>query len=110
MLGIPKGQGNWFEQQWSTLTHLTDANLLTVAFAVGALVVIIGFKRFLPKIPGAIIAVVISIALSAAFDVEKEGVAIVGDVQGGFPLSVSPPESRWPTFLPCLGWHSRVSS
>jgi MFS superfamily sulfate permease-like transporter len=20
MLGIPKGQGNWFEQQWSTMT------------------------------------------------------------------------------------------
>jgi high affinity sulfate transporter 1 len=85
MLGIPKGQGNWFEQQWSTLTHLTDANLLTVAFAVGALVLIVGFKRFLPKIPGAIIAVVISIILSAAFDVEQHGVAIVGDVQGGFP-------------------------
>ena len=26
MLGIPKGTGNWFEQQWSTITHLGDAN------------------------------------------------------------------------------------
>ena len=28
MLGIPKGTGNWFEQQWSTITHLGDANAL----------------------------------------------------------------------------------
>ena len=26
MLGIPKGTGNWFEQQWWTITHLGDAN------------------------------------------------------------------------------------
>ena len=26
MLGIPKGKGNWFEQQWSTITHVGDAN------------------------------------------------------------------------------------
>jgi MFS superfamily sulfate permease-like transporter len=32
MLGIPKGTGNWFEQQWSTITHLSDANGWTVAF------------------------------------------------------------------------------
>src|SRR6476661_5249332 len=46
MLGIPKGSGNWLEQQWSTITHIGAANLWTVAFAVGALVIIIGFKRF----------------------------------------------------------------
>ena len=37
MLGIPKGSGNWFEQQWWMITHLGAANLWTVAFAVGAL-------------------------------------------------------------------------
>ena len=37
MLGIPKGTGNWFEQQWSTITHLGDANGWTVAFAAGTL-------------------------------------------------------------------------
>src|SRR4051794_3978144 len=85
MLGIPKGSGNWFQQQWWTITHLTEANLPTVAFAVGTLAVIIGFKKFLPKVPGAIIAVVGSIAVSSALDAQQDGVAIVGDVQGGFP-------------------------
>ena len=26
MLGIPKGTGNWFQQQWYTITHVVDAN------------------------------------------------------------------------------------
>ena len=33
MLGISKGSGNWFEQQWYTLTHLGDTSLPTLAFA-----------------------------------------------------------------------------
>ncbi len=61
MLGIPKGTGNWFQQQWHTLTNLGSTSLTTLAFAVGTLVIILGFKRFLPQVPGAIVAVVLSI-------------------------------------------------
>ena len=85
MLGIAKGTGTWFQQQWWTITHLTDANLPTVAFAVGTLVIILGFKKFLPKVPGAIIAVIGSIAIASALDVSQDGVAEIGAVQGGFP-------------------------
>ena len=64
MLGIPKGSGNWFEQQWWTITHVSDADVWTVGFAAGTLVLIVGFKRFAPKVPGAVIAVVLSIIVS----------------------------------------------
>jgi len=85
MLGIPKGTGNWFEQQWSTLTHLTDASLWTVAFAAGTLVIIVGCKLINRKIPGAVIAVVLSIVLSNVLDASSHGVAVIGPVQGGMP-------------------------
>ncbi|MGA1827452.1 SulP family inorganic anion transporter [Microbacterium sp.] len=85
LLGIPKGTGNWFEQQWSTLTHLTDASLWTVAFAAGTLVIIVGGKLINPKIPGAVIAVVLSIILSNVLDASSHGVAVIGPVQGGMP-------------------------
>ena len=85
LLGIPKGTGNWFEQQWSTLTHLTDASLWTVAFAAGTLVIIVGSKLINPKIPGAVIAVVLSIILSNVLDASSHGVAVIGPVQGGMP-------------------------
>ncbi|MGO7984365.1 SulP family inorganic anion transporter, partial [Rhizobium johnstonii] len=64
MLGIPKGEGNWFQQQWNTLTHLGDANGWTVLFAAGTLVIIVGCKLVSPKVPGAVVAVILSIVLS----------------------------------------------
>ncbi|MGS0687464.1 SulP family inorganic anion transporter [Nakamurella sp. GG22] len=85
MLGISKGTGTWFQQQWWTITHIPDANLPTVAFAVGALVIILGFKKFVPKVPGAIVAVIGSIVVASVLDVGNDGVALVGTVQGGFP-------------------------
>ena len=85
MLGIPKGSGSWFEQQWWTITHVVDANAWTVAFAAGALAIILGFKRFVPAVPGAVVAVILSIILSAGLDASAHGVAVVGAVTGGFP-------------------------
>src|SRR3954451_4107160 len=60
LLGIPKGTGNWFQQQWHTLTTLGSTSLTTLLFAVGTLVIILGFKKFLPQVPGAIVAFVLS--------------------------------------------------
>jgi high affinity sulfate transporter 1 len=85
MLGVPKGTGNWFEQQWTMLTSIPDLSWPTFAYAIGTIVIIRGFKRFIPAVPGAIVAVVLFIALSNALDSEADGVAVVGAVQGGFP-------------------------
>ncbi len=85
MLGIPKGTGNWFQQQWYTITHVLDASGPTVAYAAGTLLIIVGCKRFAPKVPGAVVAVILSIAVSNALDSAANGVAVIGPVQGGFP-------------------------
>ncbi|HTY71369.1 MAG TPA: SulP family inorganic anion transporter [Actinomycetes bacterium] len=85
MLGIPKGTGNWLQQQWHLITNLDHISWATAAFAVATLVIILGFKKFLPKVPGAIVAVVLLIIVSAATDAKSHGVAVVGSVSGGFP-------------------------
>jgi high affinity sulfate transporter 1 len=85
MLGVPKGTGNWFEQQWTMITSIPDLNWPTFAYAIGTIVIIRGFKRFIPAVPGAIVAVVLFIALSNILDSAANGVAVVGAVQGGFP-------------------------
>ncbi|HVQ87779.1 MAG TPA: SulP family inorganic anion transporter [Actinomycetes bacterium] len=103
MLGIPKGTGNWFEQQWYTITHVADANGWTVVFAGGTLIIILGFKRFLPKVPGAVVAVLLSIALSAALDASAHGVAVIGPVQGGFPPIGLPQGLSWSDIPEVLG-------
>src|SRR5436190_6868373 len=103
MLGISKGSGNWFEQQWHTLTHLGETSLPTLGFAVGTLALILGFKRLAPRAPGAILAVVLSIILSAALQMSTHGVAIVGALEGGFPPLGLPPGVAWSDIPPLLG-------
>jgi len=95
MLGISKGSGNWFEQQWHTVTHLGETSLPTLAFAIGTLALILGFKRFAPAVPGAIVAVVLSIVVSASLQMSAHGVAVVGTVQGGFPPIGLPQGVGW---------------
>jgi high affinity sulfate transporter 1 len=103
MLGIPKSTGNWFEQQWWTITHVTDANGWTVAFATGTLIIILCFKRFIPKVPGAVVAVILSIILSSLLDASSHGVAVVGSIQGGFPPIGLPEGITWSDIPKVLG-------
>jgi high affinity sulfate transporter 1 len=95
MLGIPKPAGGWLEQQWRTVQALPDANLPTVAFAAGTLLCTYGFKRFLPRVPGAVVAVVLAIAVSAVSGASSHGVSVVGEVQGGFPPVGLPAGLSW---------------
>ena len=85
MLGVAKGTGNWFQQQWSTITSIPDANLATVGFAALTVGLIVVFGRFLPKIPGALVAVVLCIVISTVTDASANGVAVVGAVPSGPP-------------------------
>ena len=85
MLGIPKGSGTWLAQQWHLLTNLDQIRWSTTSFAAATLMIIIGLKRFAPKVPGAIVAVVLLIIVSAATAASTHGVAVVGSVKGGFP-------------------------
>jgi MFS superfamily sulfate permease-like transporter len=85
MLGIPKGTGNWLEQQWAWISSLGDIQWETAAFAAATVLIIVGFRKFAPRVPGALIAVVVLTGISAATDASSQGVAVVGDVPAGFP-------------------------
>ena len=95
MLGVPKSSGTWFQQQWGTITSIPDASVPTVAFALGTVLLIVGFKRFLPVVPGAVVAVILSIAISAATDAKSHGVAVIGSLNGGFPPVGLPGGLSW---------------
>jgi len=90
MLGVPKGSGSWFAQQRAWITRLPDVHWATLGFAVGTIAIIAGCRRFLPRVPGAVVAVALSIVISAVTDARAHGVAVVGPVKGGFP-PVGPP-------------------
>jgi high affinity sulfate transporter 1 len=95
MLGVPKGSGNWFQQQWDWIQELPDISWTTFAFAAATIVIIKGFERFLPKVPGAIVAVVSLIIISAVTNASAHGVSVVGAVNGGFPPIGLPEGITW---------------
>jgi len=95
MLGVPKGSGNWFAQQLDWIKEIHDIQWATFAFALGTVVIIQGLKRFRPRVPGAVVAVILSIIISAATDARAHGVAVVGSVQGGFPPVGLPRGVAW---------------
>src|SRR3954470_4094191 len=66
---------------------VVNGDTVGAALAIGlfGIVVIVVMKRWLPKIPGVLVAVVLSIAAASAFDLAAHGVSLVGELPQGFP-------------------------
>jgi high affinity sulfate transporter 1 len=62
-----------------------DTVAAALLIGIGGLVVIMGFQRWLPKIPGVLVAVVLSIAAASVFHLVDHRVDLVGALPRGFP-------------------------
>jgi high affinity sulfate transporter 1 len=69
---------------------LGETDRPTAAIGVTTFVVLLGLKRFVPRAPGALLAVVAGILLVVVFNLQDE-VATVGPVPPGLPSFVPPP-------------------
>ncbi|WP_245552261.1 SulP family inorganic anion transporter [Nocardia aobensis] len=85
LLGIHKHEGNFFEQAWGVLRHLGDAQWRTVVVGAVSLAIVLVVKRWLPLVPGSLLAVLVGIGAVAVFDLDERGVAIVGHIDSGLP-------------------------
>jgi high affinity sulfate transporter 1 len=85
LFGVSKGEGDFFEQAWTFLTRLGQTSGPTLAVGVLSLAVVLGFKRWLPMLPGSLVAVLLGIAAVALFHLDRHGVAIVGHIDSGLP-------------------------
>lgn len=85
LFGVPKGRGNFFEQIADLLRHLPDANTATVAVGLTSLAVVLGLRRWLPLVPGSLVAVLIGIAAVPLLGLVDKGVEIVGPIESGLP-------------------------
>ncbi len=64
---------------------LGGTNLVTLTVGVVALIVLFGLKRSAPRIPAALVVVVVSIVAVELFDLQSEGVQVVGDIPASLP-------------------------
>ncbi|HEY6568956.1 MAG TPA: SulP family inorganic anion transporter [Candidatus Limnocylindrales bacterium] len=84
VLGVPKPAGGVLEQFVKTLQEIPQTNVATLAVSVAVWVIILGSDRINKRIPGALIAVVLMIAISY-LGLLPSSVTLLGAVQGGLP-------------------------
>ncbi len=85
MLGVAVDSRRSAVQLWEVVRGLPHASLPTVALSASVLAFVLLLRRFAPKVPGALVAVVAAIAASAEWNFAGHGIATIGPVVGGLP-------------------------
>ncbi len=70
--------------------RLPEANLPTAAIGVAGILLLVGLKRWLPRVPGPFSVLVAFTLIAGALGLERYGVSTVGSVLAGLPAL------RWP--------------
>ena len=84
LAGIEKPSGDTIAVLVRTLTDIGNWNWTAVVVGIAALAVLFGMKRWLPKVPAAIVVVVVSIWCVNLLDLAGHGLKLVGKVPTGF--------------------------
>jgi len=85
LLGVSVESSDFFPKLAETVTKADGAHLPTIALGLGLLVGLVALRRWLPRVPGALVVVVAGIVLASALDLEQQGVAVLGSVPAGLP-------------------------
>jgi MFS superfamily sulfate permease-like transporter len=85
MLGISVSSKTTLGQLGTVLIKPGQLHGPTLAVSAGVVVAIFASRRLAPRLPGALLAVVATIALSKALDFRGRGILVIGPVAGGLP-------------------------
>ncbi|MGC2400236.1 MAG: SulP family inorganic anion transporter [Acidobacteriaceae bacterium] len=85
MLGLQITSRRTVLQLGQVIRKLPQLHLPTLAVSAVVVLVLLLLQRFLPRLPGALIAVAGAIAASAMWNFSGQGIAVIGSVAGGLP-------------------------
>jgi SulP family sulfate permease len=87
LLGIEIDSSLYATEIGAVVRNLDQTHLGALAVGLGTVAVVMGFRRFAPAIPGALIAIIASVALVAFADTSLD---VVGEFDSGVPLPSIP--------------------
>ena len=90
MFGIKLESDQFFRQVIELIGRLDETHMLTFVIGVVCLAALFIMRRVNRALPGPLIVVVAAIIASAVFDLESNGVAVVGPVPAGLPSLAIP--------------------
>lgn len=85
LLDIKDGGHQPVQQIMTAIAGLPHANPLAIGISVAVLITIQLFEKFLPKFPGALLAVIGAILASWIFNFASLGITVIGNVPSGLP-------------------------
>lgn len=102
LTGVEVEGENSLAELLDVFSQVGSWSLLTVVFGVGSLLLLFAMGTFLPRIPGALTVVILTIVLVSLFDLDAEGLAVVGEIPRGLPDFGIPDidASQWLTLIP----------
>src|SRR5262249_50833918 len=80
---------------WDTLKEIGQTSGATLAVSLAVLATLIVFGRWVKAIPGGLVAVVGTIAVSWIFDLSSHGISVIGPVPSGLPHIGFPSGVTW---------------
>lgn len=98
LLGLVITERRTLNQLWQTLTLLPDVHVPTALLGGAVLLAILLGRRFLPRLPVAMLCVAGSITYGVSHGFGNSGIRVIGAVPGGLPG----------LGLPLLPWHTVV--
>jgi sulfate permease, SulP family len=100
LLGIPAAQSEHFLLDITrVIMHIDTAHELSLGFGLIAILLLVGFKKYAPKLPGVLITVAFLTWISYSIGYAELGGRVVGVVPQGLPTLSLPP----------LDWHATVA-
>jgi high affinity sulfate transporter 1 len=85
LFGYSVEGGNLVADIRDFITNLDQTNIWALGVGLLCLVIILGFKRWAPRAPGILFAVIAAIAATVLLDLAAKGVDTVGVLPQGFP-------------------------
>jgi high affinity sulfate transporter 1 len=85
LLGINGTSGNFFSKLWFVLRQLPEAPPIPALTGLLSLAVMLLLRRFTPRVPAALLVMLIATILVSLFGGERAGISVVGDLPSGLP-------------------------
>ncbi|MGP3932149.1 SulP family inorganic anion transporter [Nonomuraea sp. KM88] len=102
ILGIHVTAERFFPELWEIITKIPQAHLWSVVVGVATMLVIVALRRFLPALPGPLVALVAATVAVAWAGLDSRGVSVLGHVPSGLPVPHWPQITlgQWAALIP----------
>ncbi|WP_405593602.1 SulP family inorganic anion transporter [Streptomyces sp. NBC_01092] len=105
LTGVGTAETKFFPQLWSFAGNVPDADTATVVLSAAALLLLLLMAKYVPAVPGPLLAVVLGTIAVVVFDLDdRYGIKVIGDIPSGLPGLARPDWTEVPGLvLPALG-------